>query len=79
MALSYNLLLVVLTYMMSQDFKNTNVQFFFILVSALFVYRFWSFVYSTLDETMKPFPLFNMTSTSFMLMGLTICNEWRSV
>ena len=79
MALSYNLLLVVLSYMMSQDFKKTNVQFSFILISGFFVYRLWSFVYSAIPKTMKPFPLFNMTSSSFMLMGLTICNEWRSI
>ena len=79
MALSYNLLLVVLSYMMSQDFKNTNVQFCFILISGFFIYRLWSFVYSAIPKTMKPFPLFNMTSSSFMLMGLTLCNEWRSI
>ena len=75
LGLAYNFLMMIVAHLTSCEFESTNVQFFPILYSGLFIYRLWSLVFPSLPKPMQCFPLFNLTSTSLLLFGITFCNE----
>ena len=79
LSLAHNLVLVVLSYFTSYQIESTHVEYWFIFYSSFFVYRLWKLVYPKLPLTMQAFPLFNLTSTAFLLLVLTSMNEWPSV
>ena len=73
--LVYNLVMVIIAYITTFQFKRIHAWCFFMIYFGYFLNRLWSFVYHYLPKTMQAYPMFNITSSALLLMLITLHNE----